>query len=207
MYDYIKGIITELTPTSCTIEASGVGYFLNISLTTYSSISDKYEGTNKHEEGKQTRLFVHLIVREDEHLLFGFAEKIERELFRHLISVSGVGANTARTILSSYPPAELAQIIETGGSAAIKKVKGVGPKTAEKIVIDLKDKMKNLGNRETSESSSGTAFSNPVRTDAIQALTMLGYTAQACEKVVDGIIKTEPSIAVEKLIKEALRKL
>ncbi len=202
MYDYIKGILSELTPTSCTIEAGGVGYLLNISLTTYAYLEP-------HQGKDNTKVFAHLIVREDEHLLFGFSDKMERELFKLLISVSGVGANTARTILSSYTPAELAQIIESDNSNAIKKVKGVGPKTAQKIVIDLKDKMKSLAAESNGALPLSTASSpsSQVKNEAVIALTMLGYVQSAAEKVVTEIIKGEPSIPVEKLIKEALRKL
>jgi Holliday junction DNA helicase RuvA len=194
MLDYIRGEITELTPASVVIEAGGLGYIAHISLNTYSALTGM----------TSCKLFVYESIREDAHLLFGFMEKRERELFLLLISVSGVGANTARMVLSSIAVYELEGIIATGNSNALKTVKGIGGKTAERIIIDLKDKVKISGDT--------TSFSNPANggetaNEAISALVMLGFNQLASQKVVLKIYKEKPTLSVEEMIKNALKML
>lgn len=193
MIDYIKGEIAELTPASVTIEAFGIGYFLNISLNTYTSLSGH----------KSAKVFVYEAIREDAYQLFGFFEKHERELFMHLISVSGVGASTARMILSSMNPQELASVIASGNSDMLKTVKGIGLKTAQRIIIDLKDKIKST----TSDQLTMMSMSNPHSEEALAALVMLGFQQQASQKAVAKILKDNPAFTVEQIIKMALKVL
>ncbi|MDR0542416.1 MAG: Holliday junction branch migration protein RuvA [Dysgonamonadaceae bacterium] len=195
MLDYIKGEIIELTPASVIVEAGGLGYIAHISLNTYSALSGM----------KQCRLFVYEAIREDAHQLFGFIEKRERDLFLLLISVSGVGANTARMVLSSLAVYELEGIISTGNASALKTIKGIGSKTAERIIIDLKDKVKpGTGPVETA----GTAFEpSEAAKEAVSALMMLGFNQPASQKVVNKIVKENPALTVEQVIKSALKML
>lgn len=200
MIEYLKGDITELTPTTATIECHGVGYLTNISLNTYTAIQNR----------PQTKLYIYEAIREDAYILYGFADKRERELFMQLISVSGIGGNTARTILSALNPHELCEVIASGNDKLLKMVKGIGGKTAQRIIVELKDKIGAIeGNAQ--ENSLGNALfadtTNEVLDSAVAALTMLGYTAAASQKVVKGIIKEQPSVSVEAAIKEALRRL
>lgn len=200
MIEYLKGDITELTPTTATIECHGVGYLTNISLNTYTAIQNR----------PQTKLYIYEAIREDAYILYGFADKRERELFMQLISVSGIGGNTARTILSALNPHELCEVIASGNDKLLKMVKGIGGKTAQRIIVELKDKIGSIeGNAQ--ENSLGNALfadtTNEVLDSAVAALTMLGYTAAASQKVVKGIIKEQPSVSVEAAIKEALRRL
>lgn len=171
MYEYIKGKIAELTPAYVVIEAGGIGYLLQISLQTYTALSNAVE----------TTLYIHHIVREDAQIFFGFHQQKERELFRLLISVSGIGANTARIMLSSYSVEEMVQIIATGNIAALKNVKGIGTKTAERAIVDLKNKVLNVA--AVSESAPGI-FAEVAENieEAVSALTILGYPKSACEK-------------------------
>lgn len=206
MIDYIKGEMTFLTPTYAVIEAAGVGYQINIALTSYSALVGK--------EGQTTKLLVTEIIREDTHDLFGFFTAGERELFVMLMTVSGIGANTARMIMSAYTAAEIRQIIATGNARALSQVKGLGPKTAQRIIVDLKDKVLkiDLGNQEAEiMSQDGIAPSaevnNEIKQEAVSALTMLGFAAAASGKVVDKILKAEPDASVEKVIKMALKML
>jgi len=195
MLDYIKGEITELTPASVVVETGGLGYIAFISLNTYSALNGL----------KLCKLYVYESIREDAHQLFGFMEKRERELFLHLISVSGIGANTARMVLSSIAPYELEGIIASGNANALKAVKGVGSKTAERIIIDLKDKIRVSGssvNMPASSSASGEAAK-----EAVAALTMLGFNLLASQKVVVKIEKEHPAFTVEEIIKNALKML
>lgn len=195
MLDYIKGEIVELTPAWVVIEVGGLGYIAQISLNTYTSLNGE----------KQTQLFIYESIREDAHLLFGFINKQERELFLHLISVSGVGANTARMVLSSISPVELEEIISTGNASALKTVKGIGGKTAERIIIDLKDKVK-----VSNPSASGQLLSVPIsetNREAVSALTMLGFNQPASQKVVNKILKEDPSLTIEQILKNALKML
>jgi len=194
MIDYIKGDIGELTPTSATIETNGIGYFINISLNTYTKLS----GQNK------TKLFVYEVIREDAYNLFGFYDKYERELFIHLISVSGIGANTARMILSSLTTQELVAVLTSGNVDALKSVKGIGLKTAQRVIIDLKDKVKLDG---VEHDTLFVAATNPVGEEAVAALVMLGFVQQASQKVVTKILKDSPESTVEEIIKTALKML
>lgn len=198
MIEYLRGEIVELTPARMIMECGGVGYELNISLNTYSAFNGKPTG----------KIYVYEVIREDAHLLFGFAEKAERELFLLLTSVSGVGPNTARMILSSLPPRELIQVIASKNEAALTSVKGIGLKTAQRILVDLKNKVKPL---ESSGSGSITAGVVPdggvVAEEAVSALVMLGFQKAASQKAVAAILKTSPLLAVEQVIKTALRML
>lgn len=193
MIDYIKGEITELTPTSVTVEACGIGYFINISLNTYTSLSGQ----------KNTKMYVHEAIREDAHLLFGFYSKQERELFLHLISVSGIGPGTARMMLSSMTPQELASVITSGNADMLKTVKGIGLKTAQRVIVDLKDKIKIDG----AEQTEMFAPVNISGEEAIAALVMLGFPQQPSQKVVGKILKDKPNSTVEEIIKTALKML
>ena len=196
MIEYIKGEIVELTPARMILECGGIGYELNISLTTYSAFNGKQTG----------KLFVYEVIREDAHLLFGFAERMERELFLLLTSVSGVGPNTARMILSSLPPKELVEAIASKNEAVLTAVKGIGLKTAQRILVDLKNKVKNvegLAPVEVTEAPSNGA----VAEEAVAALVMLGFQKAASQKAVTAILKGSPAMAVEQVIKTALRML
>ncbi len=194
MIDYIKGEITELSPTLMTIECYGIGYQLNISLNTYSA----FQG------GKTAKIYVHEVIRDDAHILFGFSGKEERELFLLLITVSGVGPNTARMILSSLPPAELRQVIAGNDEASLKRVKGIGQKTAQRILVDLKNKV-TLPEGATATVSSSA--SNEVAEEAVAALVMLGFQKNMSQKAVYSILKNNPATPVEQIIKTALRML
>ena len=197
MYEYISGLVTELAPTYAVIDAGGVGYYINISLQTYSAI----------EGEKSARLYVHFVVREDAQLLYGFATKLERELFRQLISVSGVGGNTARMILSTYSTSELRNIIATENAVLLKNVKGLGLKTAQKIIVELSGKMLELGaDRDVAPVVAGNQ-SNAVLDETLAALVMLGFQKGASEKVVKAILNESPSISVEEAVRQALRRL
>ena len=190
MIEYIKGQLTELTPTYSVIECSGVGYLLNISVPTYSASEGKTEA----------KLLVHEAIREDAHVLYGFINEQERSLFRLLIGVSGVGANTARMILSSIAAPQLEQIILTGDHSTLKKVKGIGTKTAERIIVDLKDKIKPIGDALILQQS----VTNEVFEEALAALVMLGFNRLQSQKVLKKLFDGEPSIKVETAIKKAL---
>ena len=201
MIEYLKGDITELTPTTATIECHGVGYLANISLNTYTAIQNR----------SQTKLYIYEAIREDAHVLYGFADKRERELFLLLISVSGIGGNTARTILSALTPNELCEVIGSGNDKLLKMVKGIGGKTAQRIIVELKDKITSVGGTDVIGSNIGNALfvetSSEVLESAVAALSMLGYTAAASQKVVKAILKEQPSVSGEAAIKEALRRL
>lgn len=204
MIEYIKGEITEITPTTVTLETSGgVGYLLNISLNTYTAIQGK----------GQVRLYAYEAIREDAWVLFGFATKEERELFLQLITVSGIGGNTARMILSALSPRELCDVIATGNDKLLKTVKGIGLKTAQRIIVDLKDKIKLLPSANGMVGMGGElpmggmSAANAVIEEAVSALTMLGFPAAPSQKVVMGILKEEPSASVETVIKLALKRL
>lgn len=196
MIEYIKGDIVELTPTQMIIECAGIGYELNISLTTYSAFGGKPTG----------KIYVYEVIREDAHLLFGFAQKVERELFLLLTSVSGVGPNTARMILSSLPPSELIQVIANKNETALTSVKGIGQKTAQRILVDLKNKVK-AGDSMVGTGTAATVGNGAVAEEAVAALVMLGFQKAASQKAVSSILKTSPMLAVEQVIKSALRML
>lgn len=201
MIDYIKGILSELNPTEAVIEAAGVGYGIAITLPTFSALVGN--------EGKETKLFITEIIREDTHEVYGFANKSERTLFELLMTVSGVGAATARMIMSAFAPEELRMLIATGNSKGMAKVKGLGPKTAQRIIVDLKDKALklDLGGDPTELPMGFEVEENGVRTEAISALTMLGFPAAASGKAVDKILNAEPALGVEAVIRKALRML
>jgi Holliday junction DNA helicase RuvA len=201
MIEYIKGILTELNPTIAVVEAAGVGYGLAITLPTYSALVGS--------ENKEVKLFVSEIIREDTHEVYGFAAKTERQLFELLLTVSGVGAATARMILSAFNAEELRMLIATGNAKAMSKVKGLGPKTAQRIIVDLKDKAikLDLGGDPTELPMSFEEPDNGVRAEAVSALTMLGFPAAASGKAVDKILKADPTQKVEAVIREALKML
>lgn len=194
MYEYIKGPIAELTPAYAVVDCGGVGYSVNISLQTYSALEGK----------KETLIYLHQVIREDAHLFFGFASKEERELFRLLISVSGVGANTARVILSSMSAAEIQKAIIQDDINALKQIKGIGLKTAQRIVVDLKDK---VAGKELGSGQLFTSINNTTRHEALSALVMLGFNKSAVEKVLDQLLKADNTQSVEGLIKLALKQL
>lgn len=195
MYEYISGTVAEVAPAYAVIDVGGVGYYLHISLETFSAI----------EHAPSAKLFVHYIVREDAQLLYGFSTKVERELFRLLISVSGVGGNTARMILSTYSPRELQGIISSGNAVLLKNVKGLGLKTAQKIIVELSGKFMTLGAEAGSAQSAGP--DGGVVDEALEALVMLGFSRAAAEKVVRAIVREQPDIAVEELVRMALKRL
>lgn len=197
MIEYIKGELTEATPAMIVIEAAGVGYGLNVSLNTYSAVQGK----------KEIKLYVHESIREDAHELFGFATKKERDLFRLLLSVKGVGANTARMILSAMSPAELCNHISTGNERLIKTIKGIGNKTAQLIIVELRDKILSLGIQEEVPAGGAIAapVNNEVKDEAVSALTMLGFAPAPTQKVVMQILQENPNAAVEEVVKTALK--
>ncbi len=203
MIEYIKGELADLTPTMAVLETNGVGYGLNISLNTYTAIQGK----------AQVKLYVHEVLvaggRDDSFTLFGFASKQERELYRQLITVSGVGANTARMILSSLSPAELCNVISFGNEKMLKGVKGIGLKTAQRIIIDLKDKIVTLGIADelSANGSNVEMVNNDVKEEAVSALTMLGFSPAPSAKVVVEILKAQPDLKVEEVIKLALKQI
>jgi Holliday junction DNA helicase RuvA len=193
MINYIKGTIIEINPTSVTIETGGIGYFVNISVNTFSKLDGKSEN----------KILVHEVIREDSHQLFGFADKEERDIFHLLISVSGIGANTARMMLSSLNPGEVEKAIIESNVNVLKSVKGIGLKTAQRVIVDLKDKVGR-------SSLTGEIFAfedNTKREEALSALVMLGFAKSAVSKVLEKIIREEKNLTVEDLIKRALKNL
>ncbi|MCI5782837.1 MAG: Holliday junction branch migration protein RuvA [Bacteroidales bacterium] len=193
MIEYIKGDIASLTPTEAVIETTGgVGYLLNISLNTYTSI--------EQSSRKALRIYVHEIIREDAVTLYGFFDLQEREIFRQLIGVSGVGASIARMILSAIPPVDLQQVIVSSDVRRLKSVKGIGAKTAERIIVDLKDKIKGVDVTLLEK----TPVASEIFDEAMAALVMLGFPKQQTQKVLEKIFKAEPDIKVEVAIKKAL---
>ncbi|MCD8202118.1 MAG: Holliday junction branch migration protein RuvA [Prevotella sp.] len=200
MIEYVKGELAELTPAYAVVDVNGVGYGLNVSLNTYSAIQGK----------KDVKLYVFENIREDAYALFGFAAKQEREMFLLLITVSGVGANTARMILSELTPAQLCDVISTGNERILKTVKGIGLRTAQRIIVDLKDKIAVLGIEEAQGSSAGSHVDNinkEVRDEAVGALTMLGFAPAPSAKAVAAILKEQPELPVEQVVKLALKQI
>ena len=200
MIEYIKGYLTEVTPAYAVVEAHGVGYGLNISLNTYSGIQNK----------KEVKLYAFESIREDAHVLFGFASKQEREMFLLLITVSGVGANTARMILSAMSATELCNVISTGNEKMLKTVKGIGLRTAQRIIVDLKDKIATSAIAEEMPAGivvQAAAVNNEVRDEAIGALTMLGFAPAPSAKVVSAILSDNPQLPVEQVVKLALKQI
>lgn len=196
MYAYIEGKLTEKNPACVTVDCGGVGYEINISLHTYSQIKDM----------DNARLWVYQAVREDALLLFGFADKTEKELFLQLISVSGVGANTARVILSTLGPELTARSILDGDEKKVQSVKGIGLKTAQRIIVDLRDRLAKMNVFSSAASPLLPQF-RPERDEAVAALVTLGFTRSAVEKTVDGLLAKEPALSTENIIKQALRML
>ena len=198
MIEYLRGELAELTPATAIIECCGVGYETSITLNTYSALQGK----------KEVKLYIYEVIREDAHQLFGFCNKHERELFLLLISVSGIGGNTARTILSAFTVNELCDAIATGNEVAIKSVKGIGLKTAQRLIVDLKDKIAGIHDGSTGNAAPAVAAANNENIDgAVQALAMLGFPVSAANKVVQSIAKNEPGATIEQLIKLALKQL
>lgn len=192
MYDYIKGNVAELTPTYVVLDNHGVGYMINISLNSFNAL--------QHQEDV-VKVYVYEAIRGDAHLLYGFTERRERELFLLLISVSGVGANTARMILSSLTPSDLEQTIASENVGILKSVKGIGAKTAERIIVDLKDKIK----LSTDTLLDKSQVTSEVFDEAMSALVMLGFTKQMSQKALKKLFTAEPTITVEQAIKKALK--
>ena len=197
MIEYLKGELAEVTPAMAVIDCNGVGYGINISLNTYSAIQGK----------KAVKLYIYEGIREDAYVLYGFSTKQERELFLLLISVSGIGGNTARMILSALSPAELCNVISSGNDKLLKGVKGIGLKTAQRIIVDLKDKIANVGVESTGKELFPQTIHSEVHEEAVAALTMLGFPAAPSQKVVSAILKEEADLPVEKVIKLALKRL
>jgi Holliday junction DNA helicase RuvA len=199
MIEYIRGELTELTPALATVEAAGVGYGLNISLNTYTSIQGK----------KEVKLYAYEAIREDAYVLYGFASKKEREMFELLITVSGVGTNTARMMLSSMSVSELCNAISTGNAKLVQSIKGIGKMTAQRIIVDLRDKIVSLGI--ASEIPAGGSVqapvNNAVRDEAVSALTMLGFAPAPSQKVVVAILQEQPDAPVEQVVKLALKQI
>jgi len=193
MIDYIKGEITRITPTFLTMETGGIGYLINISVTTFSKLDGE----------KDFKVLVHEVIREDSHQLFGFADSEERDIFRLLISVTGVGANTARMMLSSLSPAEIEKAILGSDVDILKSVKGIGLKTAQRIIVDLKDKL----GKHTGSGEIFTFSDNTKREEALSALVMLGFAKSTVSKVLDKIVREEKNLTVEDIIKRALKNL
>lgn len=197
MIEYLRGELAELTPATAIIECCGVGYETSITLNTYSALQGK----------KDVKVYIYEVIREDTHQLFGFYNKHERELFLLLISVSGIGGNTARTILSAFTVNELCEAISTGNEAAIKSVKGIGLKTAQRLIVDLKDKIGGMYDGSTPAAGNTAVVNNDNVDGAVQALAMLGFPVSAANKVVQSIAKSEPNATIEQLIKLALKQL
>ncbi len=193
MFEFVSGKIVESSPTYVVIENNGLGFFVNISLTTYSSI----------KELNETSLFIHEHIREDAYNLYGFFNADERALFRQLISVSGIGANTARMMLSSLPPDELKTSILTGNVNNLTSIKGIGVKTAQRIIVDLKDKLGKL----TADEKLFAVIDNTVRDEALSALVMLGFARGASLKAINKILSAQPDARVEGILKQALKML
>jgi Holliday junction DNA helicase RuvA len=193
MYEYIEGLLKDKNPTCCVIETGGIGYFIQISLTTYTQL----------ESTSHAKLYLHQVVREDAHLLFGFYSRQEREMFRLLLTVSGIGANTARMMLSSLTSEDIQQAILVGNVALLQGIKGIGAKTAQRAIIELRDKI-------GKEKITGELFAikdNRLKEEALSALIILGFNKSEADKVISKIIVAEKSLTLEELIKKALKQL
>lgn len=198
MIEYIKGKLDDVTPTMAVVDCNGVGYGVNISLNTFSAIQGKSD----------VKLYIYEAIREDAYVLYGFSTKQERELFLMLITVSGIGGNTARMILSALSPSELCNVISSGNEKLLKMVKGIGLKTAQRIIVELKDKIQNIGVESTGNVSTPiSAANNEIYEEAVAALTMLGFAQAPSQKVVGQILHEEPDAPVQKVIKIALTRL
>jgi Holliday junction DNA helicase RuvA len=199
MLEYINGEITSLTPTYAVLDVHGVGFGVNISLSTYTAIQDK----------KDAKLYLYEVIREDSFTLYGFATSAERSMFLLLLSVQGVGAATARMILSSLSVYEICDAVQTGNAVLIKAVKGIGAKTAQRIILDLKDKVLEISASEGAPAVAPKAapVSSEIQNEAVSALVMLGFATSATQKVVSAILAEEPELKVEQVIKKALKML
>ncbi len=193
MLEYIKGHIVESSPAHCIVENNGIGYFINISLNTYTKLQNQ----------KEIQIFIFEQIREDAHNLYGFYDTSERNMFIHLISVNGIGANTARMMLSSMSPGEIHDAISSGNVNLLKGIKGIGAKTAQRIIVDLADKL----GKEPIDQKIFVEPNNTLKDEALSALVMLGFAKNSAQKVVDKIISTDPTIKVEEVIKKALKML
>ena len=193
MITQLRGRLVEKSPTSVVIDCQGVGYLVNISLFTFGQLSDE----------ENIQLFTHLQVREDAHTLYGFTTDLERQLFRLLIGISGIGANTARTMLSSLSPSEIGQAIQGEKVDVIQSVKGIGAKTAQRVVIELRDKIQAV----VADAGIPAVSSNTNREEALSALVVLGYQTKSCVKVIDELLSMDAEMSVERLIRNALNKL
>lgn len=193
MIAHIQGKLVEKSPTEVVIDCNGVGYSINISLHTYSLLPNT----------DFIKLFTHLIIKEDSHSLFGFVEKSEREIFKMLLTVSGIGAGIARTMLSSLEPKQIIQALASGDVATIQSIKGIGGKTAQRAILDLKDKVLKIYDLD----EVSIVSNNTNRDEALSALEVLGFVRKGSEKVVDGVLKEHPDASVEFIIKQALKKL
>jgi len=193
MIAHIRGKLVEKNPTHLVVDCGGIGYHLNISLHTFSTIGDE----------ELIQLFTHLQVKEDSHTLYGFSEKVERDIFRLLISVSGIGASIARTMLSSLTPSQVKDAIAVADVATIQSVKGIGAKTAQRVILDLKDKVLKIHDIDEVSYVSG----NTIKEESLSALETLGFNRKTAQKVVEKVLVTDPSLTVERVIKEALKKL
>ncbi len=191
MFEYIKGHIIESSPAHCIVENNGIGYFINISLNTYTQLQNQ----------KEIQLFLYEQIREDAHNLYGFYNVTERNIFTHLISVSGIGANTARMMLSSMSPHEIHEAIISGNVNLLKGIKGIGAKTAQRIIVDLTDKL----GKEPVDQKIFTEPNNTIKDEALSALVMLGFVKGSAQKVIDKILAAEPNCKVEEVIKKALK--
>lgn len=195
MYEFIRGKLHSVTPASCSIETGGIGYFLFISVQTYSALKDK--------ANKEVFLYLHQIVREDAQLLYGFSSIPEREMFRLLIGVSGIGAGTAMVVLSSMTPGEIAGAIATENVTALRSIKGIGTKTAQRIIVDLKDKVSQFGEKQ----EISLPADNRIFNESLSALVTLGFAKSSVKKVVEKILAQHPEITLEEVIREALKQL
>ena len=193
MITQLRGRLVEKSPTSVVIDCQGVGYLVNISLFTYGQLKDD----------ENIQLYTHLQVREDAHTLYGFSTDLERQLFRLLIGISGIGANTARTMLSSLSPSEIGQAIQSDQVNVIQSVKGIGAKTAQRVVIELRDKVQAV----IADSGISAVSSNTNREEALSALVVLGYQTKSCVKILDELLSMDSEMSVERLIRNALNKL
>jgi len=193
MISHLSGKLVSKSPTSLVVECNGIGYEVNISLNTYSRIIDS----------EQIKIYTHLQIREDSHSIFGFFDELERSVFRLLISVSGIGANTARTMLSSMPPNKVIESIQSDNVVAIQSIKGIGAKTAQRVIIDLKDKVLKL----IDDNDFNVSPNNTQREEALSALSVLGYPIKQTQRIVDSLMNAEPDMPVERIIKNALNKL
>ncbi|MFO7789545.1 MAG: Holliday junction branch migration protein RuvA [Bacteroidota bacterium] len=194
MYEYIKGHICELNPSYVVLENNGIGWFLNISVHTYSKL----------KEDREFVLFLHHVVREDAEILFAFFDKKERDIFRALITVNGVGANTARTMLSTLPPSELISAIQTDNVTQLKSIKGIGLKTAQRIIVDLRDK---ISEKTEKQDNKIIPQSNTIQKEAFEALVMLGFNKKQIDKALNKVITQNPDANVETLVKTTLKRL